>query len=287
MRPIPYSLTVSSPFQFVVSLSSGVPSAVAGDLVLRRYGLENVTMLFADTLVEHKDNYRFLRDLMAYWGVPLVRVADGRTPLELADDKQLIPNQKHAPCTFELKIRPIKDYVTSLQETASPVMVIGMDQKDAKRGRLEAPRKNWGSIGVPVIYPIITEGIDPQEYVRDVMGLEPPAMYRMGYSHANCGGACVKQGKKDWRITLKELPNVYTVYEEWELKKHGESDHFQNYTFLRDWRGGQRKPFTLREFREEEETGKVPDRVAEFLEETSRTCGTECGVNADWEDFSP
>ena len=61
----------------VVSVSSGVPSALAAILAIETYGKDNVELIFADTRVEHEDNYRFLRDVEAYVGKPITRIVEG------------------------------------------------------------------------------------------------------------------------------------------------------------------------------------------------------------------
>ena len=76
----------------IVSISGGSASAVAADRVIKRYGSENVTLWFADTLWEDEDLYRFLDDLESRWEKKIVRFTDGRTPLQVAEDRKLIPN---------------------------------------------------------------------------------------------------------------------------------------------------------------------------------------------------
>ena len=74
----------------VVSLSGGTASAVAGDLVIKKYGKENVTLWFADTQWEDEDLYRFLEDLKIRWDMDIVTYKDGRTPLQVGEDNKFI-----------------------------------------------------------------------------------------------------------------------------------------------------------------------------------------------------
>ena len=76
----------------IVSISGGSASAVSADRVMTRYGKDNTTLWFADTLWEDEDLYRFLIDLEAYWDKEIIRHTDGRTPLEVAEDRKIIPN---------------------------------------------------------------------------------------------------------------------------------------------------------------------------------------------------
>ena len=87
----------------VVSISGGSGSAVAAERVLDRYDKNDVILWFADTLWEDEDLYRFLDDLEARWEHEIIRFTDGRTPLDVAEKRQLIPNSLIAPCSHELK----------------------------------------------------------------------------------------------------------------------------------------------------------------------------------------
>lgn len=139
---------------YIASLSGGVPSAVNADLAIKRYGLESVSLWFADTLAEDKDLYRFVRDCLRRWGIDLPEdwkadidqpafgrhrwrrrnffyFCEGRTPEQVAVDHRIIPNQKIAPCTFELKIRPFNDW---LWKISKPVTVLlGLDWSEMHR----------------------------------------------------------------------------------------------------------------------------------------------------------
>ena len=97
----------------IVSLSGGTASAVAANRVLERYGKEATTLWFADTSWEDEDLYRFLADLESFWGVTIVRYTDGRTPLEVAEKASIIPNQRRAPCSLQLKIKPFTKSLTA------------------------------------------------------------------------------------------------------------------------------------------------------------------------------
>ena len=84
----------------VVSLSGGTASAVVGDLVLKKYGRDNVTLFFMDTNWEDEDLHRFLKDLESYWEKEIVRVKDGRTPLQVGEDVKFILNSRVRQCSF-------------------------------------------------------------------------------------------------------------------------------------------------------------------------------------------
>lgn len=182
---------------YIVSLSGGVPSAVTADLAIQRYGRDKVWLFFADTLFEDADLYRFVDDCMERWGGKLLVYRDGRTPLDVGRDHRIIPNQKIAPCTFELKIKPFTRW---LWRVPKPVTVLmGFDWSEEERvnkrrfwhkrnGKWHRPVGYQAKVpGVYEDFPLLWKPIifDFFALVRDGWGIEIPEMYRLGYSHNN------------------------------------------------------------------------------------------------------
>ncbi|MBO0794340.1 MAG: hypothetical protein J2P36_25785, partial [Ktedonobacteraceae bacterium] len=77
---------------YVVSLSGGLGSAIAGELANVALGRENIAYWFADVLKEDPDLYRFLHDLMKRWGGRLYWFSSGKRPENIWEQKKLIPN---------------------------------------------------------------------------------------------------------------------------------------------------------------------------------------------------
>lgn len=264
--------------KYVVSFSTGASSAVAAERTLLAYGQENVEIVFCDTLVEDADNYRFMRDCEERWGITITKLVEGRTPLQVAEDEHIIPNQKIAPCTKRLKIEPFVKHLKSVQAEGYQVTVIlGMNATEPHR--FAAPRKNYGAIGCDVEYPLMDTPVvlDPIEIVRS-WGIEPPRMYRMGFGHANCGDqGCVKFGKGDWRRMLANFPDAYQKTEAWETNMR-QDERFKDYAILRDWRGGEQSTISLEAFRLEHEAQfAIQPRLFEFMDDLGG-CSLECGV---------
>lgn len=302
-------ITTEYPLRYVVSLSSGAGSAAAADVILQRHGKQNVDLVFADTLWEDDDNYRFLRDLSAYWQKPIKILRDGRTPLQVFEDAQLVPNDMFAPCTSKLKIKLLVGYVKNLiADGHMPVMVIGHGAKDARprragqvyhaRGRLHSPIRNWSKVGALVSYPLLPpiklysddgsilsyDGvpIDPQDYVKYTMGIDLPRMYQQGYSHANCGGRCVKQGIKDWKRTLEHHPARFAEVEAWEAQMR-KDERFADRTILTRVVDGERVNYPLSQLREDVRNADGHQlKMFDMMGDIEGTCGTECGVGSDW-----
>src|SRR5260221_3030318 len=57
---------------------------------IERYCKENTHAIFADTMIEDEDLYRFLADQEWYFGITIERVKDGRTPWQVMKDEGYI-----------------------------------------------------------------------------------------------------------------------------------------------------------------------------------------------------
>ncbi len=257
----------------IVSFSTGLSSAITAERVLQRYGKENVEIVAMDTLCEDDDNWRFAVDCQARWEKGIVILRDGRDPYQVAEDKHIIPNQKIAPCTFELKIEVFRAY---LQQFTEPLTIhIGYDVFEAHR--CEATRKNYAAEGWNVDFPLLWTPIEHRTYsrvVREDWGIDPPRTYDMGFNHANClKRGCVKMGQGDWLRFYINFPERYAITEEWEQEQRQHPTR-QNYAILRNQSNGTVTPLTLRELRERYEADR--SLQPSFLDK-SAAC-VYCGV---------
>lgn len=239
--------------QYINSISTGAASSVSADRAIARYGRDANILWVADTRWEDEDNWRFLGDCMARWGGVEVRHAEGRNPLQVAEDRSVIPNQRIAPCTQELKIKP---FVRFLESLPKPVTVLlGLDWKE--QHRMARPKANYGAIdGVTVDYPLMWQPYEFRPYqqvVREDWGIEPPAMYAAGFSHANCGGRCVKQGVGDWnRLRFWNYARFAEV-RDWEQAQRAKGGARADYAICRDSRNDMVRPLTLLEIEQRDE----------------------------------
>jgi hypothetical protein len=240
--------------RYIVSLSGGVASAVAADRTIQRYGRENVFLWFADTSAEDEDLHRFLADCIRRWGGDLVTYCDGRTPLEVAEDKQIIPNQRIAPCTLELKIKPFQRFLARQEKPVTVLLGLGWNEQH----RMARPKANYEAIaGVTVDYPLMWKPLEFRPYqdvVRDDWGIEPPRAYAMGFSHNNClNHGCVKQGVGDWLRFRHYFPLRFAGTRDWEQAQRAKGGARATYAIARDQTGGEVRPLTLAEIAERQE----------------------------------
>jgi len=229
----------------IVMFSGGAASAVSAKMAVDEFGKDNVVLLFADTLIEDADLYRFNDDVAEWLGIPITRVADGRTPWEVFFSERMMGSSRVDHCSRILK-RDILDLW--MEENANPetdAIFIGMDATESHRlagvqGRL-AP--------FVVRSPLDEAGLWKESVfniLRDA-GLRIPRLYEMGFPHNNCGGFCVKAGQGHFKMLLEKLPDLYAEHEakEGAFRRISKKD----VSILRDRTGGKVSPLTMKEFR--------------------------------------
>jgi hypothetical protein len=231
----------------VVMLSGGVGSWNAGRRAVNRYGPDEVVLLFADTLVEDEDTYRFLRESAAQLGAPLIEVADGRSPFEVFHDDRFLGNARLANCSKYLKQKPCRDWLTD-NAGEDVTVVVGIDWQEEHR--LPAIVNGWKpwTVWAPLCDKPLLDKPGMLANVK-AAGLTPPSAYADGLPHANClGQGCVRGGQAYWEKMLRTRPEAYAYSEREEeaLRQHLGKD----VAMLKDRTGGEARPLTLREFRE-------------------------------------
>ena len=77
----------------VVMFSGGIGSWAAAKRVVNENGSEETVLMFADTLIEDADLYRFLREGAANVGGQLVVLTEGRTPFQVFRDVRFLGNE--------------------------------------------------------------------------------------------------------------------------------------------------------------------------------------------------
>ena len=241
----------------VVFTSGGLVSWEAGRRTLAKFGPENTTFLFTDTLIESPDLYTFLRASMARHNAQFVWLKEGRTPFQVFMDEGMLGNSRADPCSRILKRELAQKWLEENCDPAATTLVFGMGWNEVHRfddgsGRGVRPRYNklgWPHVDAPMMRkPFWTREELMAEAVR--AGLPLSSSYIHGFAHDNCGGGCVKGGKGSWAHLLRVRPMVYA---EWEAAEDAFNDGRPNkrrQTILRDEIKGQpSRPLSLRDFR--------------------------------------
>ena len=198
---------------YIVSYSGGASSWAAARLTKDRLMAtgDSMTLLFADTLIEDEDTYSFLSAGADNLGLPVTRIADGRTPLQVFGDERMIGNSRLDPCSKILKRQLLERWI---EKAESPkIRVIGLDWTEINRFESYTAK-----IDGVAMAPLIDFRIGKPEIMRMVedAGLPKQRLYSLGFPHANCGGACVKAGQTQWALLLRTFPDRYAWWEKGE-----------------------------------------------------------------------
>jgi hypothetical protein len=234
----------------VVMFSGGVGSWAAARRVAERKGTAGLVLLFADTLIEDPDLYRFIEEAAANVGAPLVRIAEGRTPWQVMEDEKIIGNSRFDPCSKILKRKFLDKWRNEHCDVERTTIHVGIDWSEQHRlGPIQIRTAPW-RYEAPMCAPPYLSKMQMIAELKQ-QGIAPPRLYALGFPHNNCGGQCIKAGQAQWELLLRTDRPAYLVREEWEegmrvmLKARGRDEH----SILKDRAGGVSKPLTLRDFR--------------------------------------
>lgn len=257
----------------IVSVSSGIGSAFTWKLIIDKYGSENVTGVFCDVNGEHPDNYRFLADVQYELGGRLVKIGnEGRTIWDVMIESRFLANTRIDVCSRVLKRQAFRNWLNENCVPEETVVYLGIDWTEI--ARLDKARPHWAEAGYrvesPLCEPPYYHKSDAQTWLDEV-GIARPALYDMGFSHANCGGGCVKAGIGHF-IRLLELDRKWYI-RWWETGEERVRAYLRkDVSILRDRAGGTVKPLTLRTLRERVESGdRRYDRYR--TEDLASACG--------------
>jgi 3'-phosphoadenosine 5'-phosphosulfate sulfotransferase (PAPS reductase)/FAD synthetase len=234
----------------VVFFSGGIGSFFTAKRVIEKYGKENVHLLFTDTLIEDQDLYRFMDDAEKYFGIEIAKIADGRTPFEVFKDTRFLGNSRLAKCSHILKQDTAKKWIKENFKPEDTVLYLGIDWTEEHR--TAAPTRNWSPYKVefPMCEePYVTKD-EMLDYLKEV-NIKIPRLYKLGFSHNNCGGMCVRAGQGHFANLLEKLPDNYKRIEEHEQEMREYLG--KDVSILTRTRNGIKKQLTLTELRKEYE----------------------------------
>lgn len=248
----------------VVNLSGGVCSFWAAHRVIERVGKENVTLLFADVLMEDEDLYRFNEDIGAFFGVPITRISKEMSPWDLFQSQGMIGNSRSPLCSVMPKREPLDEWHRTNCLEFTTTIYIGIDWTEGHRLEFMRKAKPTWRIEAPMTERPLWGKCEMLEEIRKI-GIEPPRLYTFGFPHNNCGGFCVKAGQAQFALLLEKMPERYAFHERKEeetrqlFKAKGTSSW--DFSILTDRRGdGKKKTLTLRTLRERIENGEEFER---------------------------
>lgn len=238
----------------IVFYSGGIGSWMTAKRVIAQHGKENVILLFTDTLIEDEDLYRFIDETVKEMDVEYVYVAEGRTPWEVFKDVKYLGNSRLAQCSHLLKQKPAEKWIKANYKPDECVLYLGIDWSESHR--VKSPTKNW--LPYTVLFPMCEEPyLSKQDMLDELqrLGIDIPKLYKLGFSHNNCGGGCVRAGQGHFVNLLKQLP---FVYQEWEENEQNVREFLgKDVSMLRRTKNGERFNLTLKQLREEAQSDQV------------------------------
>lgn len=238
----------------VVMFSTGLSSAVLLDKVQQKHGRENTVALFTDTKWEDEDNYRFGMQVINKLNAKQVYMCDGRTPPEIWYQSRFLVGAGGSPCTRKLKIDQTRKFVKESGRDITLYFGIDADEEH----RTYAIEQRYGAMGVKCEFPLCEEPMHKLQMVdicQQEWRIKIPRMYNEGFSHANCGGRCVKAGQEHFIRLMKVWPQRFKEIADIERR-------FQEVTnsdicILRATRNGEKIKLPLRELEKEQDTDQI------------------------------
>lgn len=239
----------------IVQFSGGTGSWAAATRLKEQLGsTDDIVLMFADTLIEDEDLYRFLHEAAEDIGGELLILTEGRDPWRVFFDRRFLGNSRIDPCSMVLKRQFLRDYLDKNYNPEEDIIYIGIDYEEVER--YEKAKKYWApwTVKAPLCDPPYVPKPEWQRRLVEDHGIALPRLYEMGFPHNNCGGFCIKAGQAHFANLLRQMPERYCEHERKEQA-------FREYlwatgaptwdvSILKDRRGGTVKPLTLRAFRE-------------------------------------
>lgn len=240
----------------IVLFSGGINSWATAKRVAHKYGTDNLILLFTDTLIEDEDLYRFLIEAAQDVGGELVWLKEGRSPWEVFFDNGFIGNARADTCSQTLKRRLTRKWLNANCNPADTIIYIGIDWSEEHRYTQTIDRWKPYTIKAPLCDPPYADKEDLMGLLA-AQGIEVPRLYKMGFPHNNCGGFCIKAGRKQFAHLLELMPERYAYHEEMEEKFR---ETFQkDVAILTTMKDYQKTPYTLKQLRLDIQTPKKKD----------------------------
>jgi len=163
----------------------------------------------------------------------------------------MIPNNRVPFCSRVLKHEPCRRWLDENCDPASTVLHVGIDVSEIER--CENISKRWlpWTVDYPLLWKPLQMKSDARLWFRS-KGVEPPRMYREGFQHANCAGACVRMGNGAAEHLYRQRPEVFVAL---QAREDAMRARLGDVSILVDRRGLEegegRRPYPLAQLRAE------------------------------------
>jgi hypothetical protein len=234
----------------VLSIGGGIgstvllPNVVIGDMGVEVKDIDAVISVLPN---EDPDMWKLIELVEQRLEMPVNRIGLNKTPWDVFHEVRYLGNSRIDPCSRILKREVMAKYMKDNHAPEDTTLYVGIGAHEIDRQL--SIRKNWGAKGYKVEMPLIDyppmtreEQIDVCLYMYGFV----PRLYLMGFSHNNCGGACIKAGQKEWARLLYFIPETYDW---WEWNENKFRAEVGEYTILREMKNGEKFQLTLTDFK--------------------------------------
>lgn len=118
--------------KIIVAFSGGKDSQACLIQAAQQYGSNKIEAVFCDTGWEHPDTYQHIHKVCEQIGVKLIILKSKYNFVSLAKYKKRFPSTNARFCTEELKIKPMIDYILSLNDNCIIIQGIRSDESKAR-----------------------------------------------------------------------------------------------------------------------------------------------------------
>lgn len=286
---------------YQISLSGGMGSAIS-TLAAHEKGLE-FNMIFADTLIEDDDLYRFVIDIACQ--VRGERPSSGHTILYAMTQaipplKRMKQRRKYLRVIAHMAMQVLPGFVwlidgrtpwdvyvdkrwigntrtahCSTELKNEPVrrwLEANSDVTDplvlgmdwSEMDRIERAQKRWDPRPVTSLLNDLKVERPEYDLMLNRYGIAKPRLYNQGFSHNNCGGFCCKAGLRQFERLHEQSPETYEYHAQ-EMERVIDEIGPTAKPFLRKTEDGELSYLTLKEYEQrlEAHTIEVPEFDAE------------------------
>lgn len=243
----------------VVNLSGGACSFWATDRVANRFGTADMTLLFADTLIEDAELYEMNERTAEYFGVPITRVSREVEPWDLFRREGLIGNSRVPICSVMLKREPLDEWFHLNMNPRDSlfgepdIAYVGLDWTEVNRLEdLRTSQPQWIWEAPMCEWQPLWDKCKMLDELQALFGVPLPRAYREGFPHNNCGRRCVRAGITHFVHLWNTDPAGYL---DWEAEERRTRAEFTargivgDFSVLKDRRGGVTTPMTFEQLR--------------------------------------
>lgn len=263
---IPNGLILTNKQVRINTLSGGAQSSIATWLDFQNHPDVFHLLYFCDTGAEHKSTYKFIDEWLKILELDYPNADSAYVQIkemelwELFTIEKFQGNGKNAVCSRKLKQEPGRKLENFLGLANAPI-TFGFSMMEQER--LDYVKTKKPNAKAPLIEDYPKTFWDKTAMYRFIQSknIELPYLYKIGMSHNNCGGFCVKAGQAHYAKLLKKDPELYAKHEDKQEKfiKSLPETSRDKVGFITVQRKGQKYYLTLKQFRLWVQAGKPYD----------------------------